>query len=400
MNISLILACAGKGERAGFDKNKLLVDINGQTIFEKTLSVFLKHEKINNIIIVTNKQDKNEFIRLCENTQNKMAISSKNIHFVLGGNTRTQSVKNALEIVEDGIVLIHDGARPFLSQRLIDDCIENAIKFGGVVPIFPTRNTMVSCNDNQIEKYLGKQELFSVQTPQAFDVKKIKLAYAKAGDVVFNDDGEVYKNCFCSLPVIKGDEQNIKFTFPQDFTTTKERFTNNSPLNDLPLKNLLGENFRVGTGFDCHKLVENRKLILGGILIDHNKGLLGHSDADVVTHALMDALLSAASLRDIGFYFPDNDEQYKDANSMLLLEQVLTLIKEKNYIVKNVSICIMAEKPKLKNYIPNIIKNLANALNISEQNVGISATTLEGLGFVGREEGICTQAYVLLERIN
>ncbi|MBR2448548.1 MAG: 2-C-methyl-D-erythritol 2,4-cyclodiphosphate synthase [Clostridia bacterium] len=172
-----------------------------------------------------------------------------------------------------------------------------------------------------------------------------------------------------------GDAKNVKLTFPQDFDFTDKK-----------------QDFRFGTGFDCHKLVEGRKLILGGITVPHDKGLLGHSDADVLTHAIMDAILSSLSMRDIGYHFSDKDPAYKDADSMKLLEKVLKMVNEKGYRVHNVSATIMAEKPKLLKIIPEITINLASALSLPQENVGIGATTLEGLGFVGREEGICVHA--------
>ena len=177
----------------------------------------------------------------------------------------------------------------------------------------------------------------------------------------------------------KSDSNNIKLTYPEDF----------DKLNELPT-------CRTGIGFDCHKLVENRKLILGGVEIAHTKGLLGHSDADVLTHAIMDAILSGAGLRDIGYYFSDKDAKYKDADSTKLLEQVLKMVDEVGYRVKSVSATVMAEKPKLMPHIPAINKNLSTILNISSESLGILATTLEGLGFVGREEGICAQATAVL----
>ena len=149
---------------------------------------------------------------------------------------------------------------------------------------------------------------------------------------------------------------------------------------------------RIGHGYDVHRLVEGRKLILGGVEISNDKGLLGHSDADVLTHAVMDAILSAVALKDIGYHFPDSDAQYKNADSMKLLEKVLCLVDEKGYKVSSISACIMAEKPKLLPHVPAITESLANALKIKTSEVGIGATTLEGLGFVGREEGICVHA--------
>ncbi|MBO5066768.1 MAG: 2-C-methyl-D-erythritol 2,4-cyclodiphosphate synthase [Clostridia bacterium] len=181
------------------------------------------------------------------------------------------------------------------------------------------------------------------------------------------------------LSLYDGDAKNVKLTYAQDFEL----------LSDKPTH-------RFGTGFDCHKLVENRKLILGGVTIPHDKGLLGHSDADVLTHAIMDAILSSLSLRDIGYHFSDKDPKYKDADSMKLLSTVLEMVDKEGYKVESISATIMAEKPKLLPHIPSITKNLADALSLQTSLVGIGATTLEGLGFVGREEGICVHATAVL----
>ena len=369
METSLILTCAGKGARAGFNKNKLLVDLNGKPYFLHALNAFCDSGLIDQIIITASQVD----FELIKN-----AVGDK-AQVVLGGQTRTQSIKNALPLVKGDILLVHDGARPFVSKKVISDCIETAKKFGSAIPCVPTRDTILKQRDGVVESYLGKDGLFSVQTPQGFQTNLILNAYARAGEQAFNDDGEVYKQFIGQTHTYEGDPDNIKLTYPEDFNQ------NNNPTD-----------FRFGTGFDCHRLVENRKLILGGVEIPHNKGLLGHSDADVLTHAIMDAILSALSLRDIGYHFSDKDPAYKDANSMHLLQKVLDMVKEKGYSVNNVSATIMAEKPKLLKHIPLITKNLADTLALPTDRVGIGATTLEGLGFVGREEGICVHATATL----
>ncbi len=363
MKVSLILACAGKGVRAGFDKNKLLVDFNGKPCFLQTLDAFYNSKLIDQIII-TASEDDFDFIK---------NIVKEKATVVKGGATRTESVKNALEKVDGDIVLIHDGARPFLSNKMIKDCIECAKKYGSAIPVYPSRNTVVKVEEQIIEEYLGKDSIYSVQTPQGFNTLEIKHAYACACDESFNDDGEVYKNFIGEVHTYSGESSNIKLTFREDFVN-KEK------------------DFRLGVGFDCHKLVEDRKLILGGITIPHDKGLLGHSDADVLTHAIMDALLSSLAMRDIGYHFSDKDPKYKDADSIELLKCVLKMIDEKGYKPHNISATIMAEKPKLLNIIPTITENLAKVLGLPIESVGIGATTLEGLGFVGREEGICVHA--------
>lgn len=364
-SVALILTCAGKGSRVGLDKNKLLVKVGDSTCLEKSLAVFSTSGLIDEFIVTSSTVDFDEI----------NALVGKKAKIVIGGQTRTQSVKNALKEVKSEIVLIHDGARPFACARIINDCIESVKKFGSALVATPSRDTVCKADGEIIADYLGKDGLYSVQTPQAFFTKDVIKAYELAGDKSFNDDGEVYKTYIGDLHLVLGSPENIKITYPQDMDA----------LNTAAL-------CRIGSGFDCHRLVENRKLILGGIEIPHDKGLLGHSDADVLAHAIMDALLAALSLRDIGFWFSDKDPQYKDADSMKLLQKVLVMIDEKGYKVNNVSATIMADKPKLLKFIPTITQNLATAMGVSESAVGIGATTLEGLGFVGREEGICVSA--------
>jgi 2-C-methyl-D-erythritol 2,4-cyclodiphosphate synthase/2-C-methyl-D-erythritol 4-phosphate cytidylyltransferase len=367
MKTSLILTCAGKGLRAGFEKNKLLMPVDGEICFLKALNVFIRSGKIDEYIITANKDDFDQI----------KSLSPDFVKIVVGGDTRSKSIENALEHVTGDIVLIHDGARPFLTENLVKDCINTVVNFGSAIPCVPSVDTIANVDGDEIINYIGKSGLYSIQTPQGFITKDIKYAYACAQGDTANDDGSLYLEYIKTPRIFVGEKENIKLTFKDDFDKKEVRF---------------------GTGFDCHKLVANRDLILGGIKIPHDKGLLGHSDADVLTHAIMDAILSGAGLRDIGYYFPDSDPKYKGADSVGLLREVLRLIKENGFTVKSVSAVIMAEKPKLLKHIPTIKDNLAGVLGLSVDKIGIGATTLEGLGFVGREEGICTHANVVLEK--
>ena len=220
---------------------------------------------------------------------------------------------------------------------------------------------------------------YLVQTPQAFNTEELKRAFSmmKPTDE-FTDESGLYAAYIGKCKLVEGSADNKKLTYKSDFA-------------------LLGDLY-AGTGFDLHTLAEGRKLILGGIEIPHTKGLLGHSDADVLTHAIMDAMLSAASLGDIGKHFPDTDERYKGISSMILLENVRSLIHKSGYKLKNVAAVIMAQKPKLSPFVEKIRKNLAEKLGVEESSVGITCTTLEGIGIVGREEGIAVQAYCLMQR--
>ena len=359
--ISLILTCAGSGKRAGFTSNKLLQNVDGKTVAETTFDTCFNSKLFDQIIITTSETDLPFFT---EKFGDKAII-------VKGGKTRFLSVKNALSYASGEIVLVHDGARPYVTEKVLSDCIECVKKYRSGIASCEQTDTIAKTDDGYIDVVYDKKTLRSIQTPQGFYTEDIKKAFSLATSDDYPDESSVYAQFIAKPKLFDSDKANIKLTYATDF---------NKPT------------VRTGVGFDCHKLVENRKLILGGIEIKHDKGLLGHSDADVLTHAVMDAILSAVALKDIGYHFPDSDAQYKNADSMKLLEKVLSLVEEQGYKVSSISACIMAEKPKLLPHIPVITENLAKALKIKTSEVGIGATTLEGLGFVGREEGICVHA--------
>lgn len=373
MKVSMILTCAGKGERAGFSKNKLLVKVNGKTCLERAYNTIVNSGLIDQIVITASPQDVEEIRQLV----------GQDPAIVIGGDSRSSSVRNALDYVTGDIVLIHDGARPFLSSRIISDCIESVVKYGSAITAIPSVDTVCRADEETISQYLGKEQLYSIQTPQAFFTTDIKKAYQMAGSQVFNDDGSVYKKYIGAPRLVLGSRKNVKITYANDFELLNSEYA-----------------LKIGTGFDCHRFEVGRKLILGGVCVPYEKGLLGHSDADVLIHAIMDATLSSLSMRDIGYWFSDKDPKYKDADSMVLFDKVIEMIKEKGYKIKNVSASIMAEKPKLIAYVPAITESIAKRASLPLSNVGITCTTLEGLGFVGREEGICVSAVVSVTSIN
>ena len=362
--ISLIITAAGKGARTGLDYNKMLYKIDGETVLEKVFNVFKDTGLFEEYIVTANESDLVEFRN----------ILPPYVKIVIGGSSRTQSVHNAVKQVTGKYVLIHDGARPFVSKDVIKRVVDSVIEKGTGITAIPTVNTLCKCTNEEIESVLGKDGYYQVQTPQGFITEEIAWAFDKITTEVYPDESSLYLKYIGTPHLVLGEESNVKLTYKEDLTP----------------------DYRFGVGYDTHQLVENRKLILGGVEIPHDKGLLGHSDADVLTHAIMDAMLSALSLRDIGYHFPDNDEKYKGASSILLLKKVMALIEEKGYKVKNVSASILAQKPKLLGYIPAISENLAKELGVTINDVGIGATTTEKLGFVGREEGIAVHATALL----
>ncbi len=404
MSYSVIIAAAGKGERAGFKRNKLLERINGKPVILLTADVFDNLTGIDEIIVTYREGEKEEL-------QNALKPVKTPLRFVTGGETRFLSVKNALKTVKSPVVLIHDGARPFVTRETVLKCAETAEKFGSAIVTLPCRDTVITTDGFGHAVSSTRKNLCLAATPQGFKTADILRAYELAGDGNgFTDEAGVYIDFIGECKVIEGNPENVKLTYKSDFlsdnsdkTRQADGFSGNaesfslgdaSSAESLRLGGASSKDIRVGTGFDLHKLVAGRDLILGGVKIPHDKGLLGHSDADVLTHAVMDALLSSLSLRDIGYHFSDKDPQYKDISSMVLLKKVMDMITAKGYAVNNVSAVVMAEKPKMSAYVDKISESLAAALNIGKARVGVTLTTLEGIGTVGREEGIAVQAYV------
>lgn len=366
--INAIIPCGGIGKRTGLSYNKIFYPIDGAPLIVKTVNAFLSIDEIKKIIIVYNENDKARMEELFK--------GNEKITLTAGGESRSDSVKAGLNAVDSDTkyVVIHDGARPFVTDKLIKSVMNAAKEEGGATLYTPVTDTIKHVVSGEIESTPNRDEYVLIETPQAFDVEKLRYAYAHTEESL-SDDTQVYERFFGSVKLVLGDKKNIKIT-------SKE---------DLPIS------YRSGIGYDTHRLVEGRKLVLGGIEIPHHKGLLGHSDADVLTHAVMDSLLNASGERDIGVLFPDTDAKYKDIYSILLLEEVYKRLTAKGYSIVNVSAVVMAEKPKLRDHIPKMAKKLAETLNMDENNVNISATTTEGIGLVGREEGISSQAVCLLK---
>lgn len=373
--VSAIICAAGKGERAGFDKNKLLAPLYGEPALYHTLKKFDIPE-IDEVIVTSSKSDFKEISALCAPFGFKV---------VPGGDTRTQSVKRALEQVTGDIVLIHDGARPYLSKELILNCIKNVEIYGSAVCAVNATDTAVYANLGVISERLDRNSLCLVQTPQGFLTEDIKTAYDLAGDKVYTDDSAVYGEYIGEPRIIEGEKTNIKLTFKEDFMCSYP-----------PLPSVNGQ--RIGFGVDTHCFGEGKFVTLAGVKIDCDKGLIAHSDGDVIIHAVMDALLSAASLKDIGHYFPDTDKKFKGADSGKLLKEVVKLIKGAGFYPVNISVSVQAEKPKLAPHTDKMIENLSALTGVEKCNIAVAAGTNEGLGFVGEGLGITAYAITLLNK--
>ena len=274
-------------------------------------------------------------------------------------------------------VLVHDAARPFVTEDVVQEVIRGAFDRGAAVPCVAVKDSLRE-NEGERSRCVDRSRFFAVQTPQGFRKELLDEAYEKACKDGFSgtDDASLVERLGYNVEIVDGDYDNIKIT-------TKE---------DLPMEN------RIGTGFDVHRLVEGRKLILGGVEIPYEKGLDGHSDADVLIHALMDALLGAAAMGDIGRHFPDTDDAYKGISSMKLLDRVNNILAENMYSIGNADITVIAQKPKLSPYIEKMRENVADVLGIGKDLINIKATTTEKLGFTGRGEGIAAEAVCSIYR--
>ena len=374
MNIYAVIPAAGAGSRAGFDKNKILQKMGGASVLWRTVSAFAQNENIAGIAVCANKNERAEIGReLC---------GFAKVLYADGGSTRTESVKNALEVLAalpcpPDYVLVHDAARPFVSQKIIDDCIRTVRAHGSAVCALPCTDTLVHAQNGIITGSYDRETAFTLQTPQGFGFAELLAAYRKITPAdSFTDDSGVYAKYVAPPFLFMGEKSNIKLTFREDFAMNETR---------------------TGIGVDTHAFGAERKyIVLGGVRIDAPTGLHAHSDGDVLCHAVMDALLSAAGLPDIGHYFPDTDPQYKGADSLALLGKVRGILEVHGFAVGNISAAIVAEAPKLAPHIQKMKQNIADVLQISERAVGISAGTNEGLGYLGRGEGITVIANALI----
>lgn len=403
-----LVAAAGKGTRMRTEVPKQLLCYKGKAVVERTASVFAAHEEIDAVflLIPQDKEYDETFFQIADRLE---CLYGKPIRCSYGGNSRGESVYNGLQAIssyldENGeahndcasgagevVILIHDAARAEITSEVIDRNIaamrDNEATCTVVPMIDSLRMTeksaseffddLSSHNDYLIinSKSIDRDRVVAVQTPQCFKLSSLMAAYDKArrDGYVGTDDASIAEHFGIDIALVEGDYANTKITTGKD----------------IPM------GIRVGTGYDVHRLAEGHRLILCGVPLPSDRGLVGHSDADVATHALMDALLGAACLGDIGKHFPDTDDRYKGADSIALLREVKEKIGDVS--IGNVDITIIAERPKLAPYIDKMRENIAMALEMPIGAVNVKATTTEKLGFTGREEGIAAQAVCTIE---
>ncbi|MBK8315437.1 MAG: 2-C-methyl-D-erythritol 4-phosphate cytidylyltransferase [Acidobacteria bacterium] len=399
MNIAIIPA-AGSGSRFGGQTPKQFLEIAGAPIIIHTLRRFDSCEDIGAIIVALQASEISSFEECLRGFEFR-----KPVRLVPGGAERSDSILNALEAAREfdpELVAVHDAVRPFVTPAQISAVLARAGEAGAAILALPATDTIKEVEGGIIRRTIDRRLIWRAQTPQAFRYEMLLRANAEARTAglppaLTTDDSLLVENLGLEVAVVEGSAHNIKITTPEDFILAERLFEEMS--KESPQSANTNPAFRTGIGNDIHRLVEGRKLILGGIEIPFEKGLLGHSDGDSLSHAITDALLGAAGLGDIGTHFSDKDPRWAGADSRVFLRHVRSLIVERGYQIYSIDATILAEKPKMMPHVEAMRASLAGTLEIDPSQINIKAKTNEGLDAIGRGEAIAALASALISRI-
>jgi 2-C-methyl-D-erythritol 4-phosphate cytidylyltransferase / 2-C-methyl-D-erythritol 2,4-cyclodiphosphate synthase len=372
MSFCLIILAGGKSHRFKSNISKPYQKLGGKSLLEINVIKARQIKKIKKIIVIYNKKD----------SKRVKSLKLKKVHLVVGGKNRQESTYNALKYLNNkkniSKVIIHDVARPNFSLKLFNSVIKNMKNSRAVVPKIKIQDAVKQIIVSSNEEYiLGKKRdsLFLTQTPQAFNLNEIYKLHKNNSAKYRDDDISLYMD-LNKVKFIEGEKNNFKITDQSDFQN---------------LKNIYKSKQSVGIGFDVHRLVPKRKLYLAGLKIKSPLGTLGHSDGDPVLHSIIDAILGACKMGDIGQMFSDKNKKFKNIRSTILLNKVIKLIKSKSYFVNNIDINIISQTPKIKNYKDKMINNIAKICEISKNQINIKGKTTEKLGVVGKEKAIACE---------
>ncbi len=392
--VAAIIPAAGSGSRMGLPAPKQFLDLGGVPVLVHTLRIFQQIEAIGRIIVVTAPENCSRVEEMVRRYQ-----LDKVSRVIEGGEERQDSVRAGFEALpaEVELVLVHDGVRPFVPAAVVESCLREAEKSGAAMAAVPVKDTLKSVSGNNvIEKTISRDGVWQAQTPQAATKTLLRAAYAMAAgkeNFIATDEAGFLELLGHPVKVVVGSEKNIKITTPEDLILAKAiLMERGEDMNGFAG----GFQYRSGYGYDAHRLVTGRPLILGGEEIPYGKGLQGHSDADVLTHALCDAMLGAAGAGDIGYHFPDTSDKLKGVSSLIILERVAALVADRGYHLVNADITVVAQEPRLVSYFEAMKKNLAAAAGVDPGAINLKATTTEEMGFAGRGEGMAAHAVVML----
>jgi len=385
MHVTAIIAAAGAGRRLGAAKPKQLLDIGGGSMLQHSVRAFLGHPRVADVVVVLSPDLTTLALAGIEPSR------AAALRVVKGGDRRQDSVANGFAAVapESDVVLIHDAARPFVSADLIDRTIDAAAAHGAAIAALQSRDTVKRvAGDGRITETIPRETIYLAQTPQGFrrDVLAAAVELGRSG-VEATDEAMLAERAGYQVHVVDGDPGNVKVTTSADLDAARARLASTGK----PART-----GRAGTGYDLHRLVEGRPLILGGVTVSSDKGALGHSDADVVCHAATDAILGAVGLGDIGRHFPDTDPRWKNADSLVLLREAARMVRDHGYEVGNLDVTVILERPKIKDAVEPMRTRLAEALGIDRDRVSVKGKTNEGVDAVGRGEAVAAHAVALV----
>jgi 2-C-methyl-D-erythritol 4-phosphate cytidylyltransferase/2-C-methyl-D-erythritol 2,4-cyclodiphosphate synthase len=370
MTVTALIVAAGKGERAGGGVPKQYRLLAGKPVLRWAVEYLGRHSAVREVRVVIGAGQE----RLAKAALEGLSIGG----LIEGGVERAHSVRAGLAQAEGDAVLVHDAARPFCPAAVIDRLIASLEFYDGAAPVLPVGDTLARVGAT-LGEAVDRDGLGRVQTPQAFRLERLKAAYESWSGPPPTDETTVLRAANMSVAAVEGDPALEKLTRPADFERAEQWLAGNlAP--------------RTGMGFDVHAFGGEGPIVLGGIAVPHDRGLAGHSDADVVLHAITDALLGAAGLGDIGQHFPPSDPRWKGAASSLFVSHAVGLLRDRGAIVDHVDCTIIAEAPKVGPYREAMRARIAEIAQLDIGQVSIKATTTEGLGFTGRREGIAAQA--------
>ncbi|MFN5351385.1 MAG: 2-C-methyl-D-erythritol 2,4-cyclodiphosphate synthase [Alphaproteobacteria bacterium] len=376
--IVAIIVAGGKGGRINSTIPKQFIEINGKSIIQQTIERFLEAKEISSIQVVINKNYEDEYTKIMQKIS-----SNKLLPYCFGGKEfRGESVLEGLKAVEKlrpDFVLIHDAVRPFVDNEIISRVVEKLAHFKAVAPAISVKDSVKKVVGGGVEN-ISRDNLFLAQTPQGFNYKELFNKLKKIEDFSQITD-EISLFSKEDIGLVAGSEKNFKIT--SDF--------------DLSMAQNMGTKTLIGSGTDVHKFIDGEFIILGGVKIPYHKKLDGHSDADVLIHALVDAILGAIGEGDIGEHFADSNPKWKGADSSIFLHYALDLLNKKGGQINNIDATILAQAPKISHHKTAIRENLSRLLSIDAKFINIKATTTEGLGFIGRKEGIMASVVVSVQ---
>ncbi len=372
---AVIIVAAGTGSRAGDGLPKQYRDLTGEAVLRHTVNAFLHFPGLVRLCVVINKEHE----ELYQNAVRGLGLPQA----VIGGATRQESVAKGLKaldgIPDDMPVLIHDGARPFVEHETILNCLKKLETAQAITTAIPVHDTLRRSDDGYLGEVIKRENVWLIQTPQGFHYNIIKRAHeTTTGE--YTDDSQMVSDMGVRVELVSGSRRNIKLTTEDDFKNVKKKIT------------------KTGLGYDVHAFGEaSNQIRIGGIDIPHTKKLLGHSDADVVLHAITDAIYGTIASGDIGSHFPPSNDDFKNMDSSIFLKKAMNDLTAEEGKILHIDTVIICEDPKIGPHRDKIRESIANICNLPVKSVSVKATTSEGLGFTGRREGIAAQAIVTIE---